>query len=167
MNNFAKFYFLLAVAMLSACRSHKAIEESVYVASDSCKTETTLNVQSLTNIAATESADANYRQEHFDFEEGAGVIQIHPDGAVTIKGLKSTVLTRKSKHQTTDIQISESDTLSTETHSESSSAMESEVKTKKDTPASNSNGLKHLFLLITILLVIVFFLKHLKDKLKL
>ncbi len=166
MKNYAKLSFLLAIAILSDCGSHKAIEESIYVSSDSCKSETTLNVQSLTNIAVTESADSNYRQVHFDFEDGAGIIQIHSDGEVTIKGLKSASLTRKSDHKISDVQISVSDSLSTESYAESNSAVASEVKIRKDTPTSKSNWLKYLFLVISILMVILLSLKRIKASLK-
>ncbi len=160
MNNFAKFSILMAIAMLFGCRGQKAIEESVYVASDSCKVETSLNVQSLTNMVITESADSSFLQNHFDFEDGAGIIQIHPDGEVTIKGLKSASLIRQSRHKTADIQLSVSDSISAESHSEFSSATGKEIKTRKDTPTSKSNWLKYLLLVISILIGILFSLKN-------
>ncbi len=166
MNNFAKFSIFMAIAMLFGCRGQKAIEESVYVASDSCKVETSLNVQSLTNMVITEYADSSFRQNHFDFEDGAGIIQIHADGAVTIKGLKSASLLRKSNHNASDGQISMSDRLSAESHTESNSTVVCEVKTRKDTPSANSNWLKYLLLVISILMVILLSLKRIKASLK-
>ncbi len=166
MRNYAKFSILMAFAMISGCRSQKAIEESAMVAADSCKVETSLNVQSLTNIAATETSDSSFSQDHLDFEEGAGIIQIYPNGEVTIKGLKSASLSHQSRCKTADIQISESDTLSAESVSESNSTVASEVKTRKNTPTSNSNWQKHLLLVITLLVVIFLSLEILKSKLK-
>lgn len=156
MRNYAKFSIIMALAILSACRSHKVkvIEESAWTSSDSCTVESTIRIQSLKNIAAAESSDSSFHQDHFDFEEGAGMIQIHPDGEVTIKGLKSASLIRKSNRKTSNIQISESDTLSSESYSESYSATTSEVKPKSETPISTPRWIKLLFLVGAIILVI-------------
>ncbi len=156
----------MAAAMLYGCRSNKAVGELAYVAADSCKVEASLNLQSLTNIATSESADSGIRQNHFDFEEGAGIIQIHPDGEVIIQGLKSASLTRKSNHKTSDVKISVSDSLSAASYAESNSAVASEVKTRKDTPSSNSNWLQYLFLVPTILIGIFLLLLLLKARLE-
>ncbi len=166
MRNLANLSIIVAIAMVSGCRSHKAIEESAYTINDSCSLKTSVQVQSMTNIGDSESVDSSLRQDHFDFEEGAGIIQINPDGEVTIKGLKSASLLRKSNHKTSDVQISVSDTLSAESNSESNSAVASEVKTRKDTPSSNSNWLKYLFLVPTILICIFLSLLLLKARLK-
>ncbi len=166
MKNYAKFSFVMAVAVLSGCRSYKAVEESAYVAADSCEVETSLNLQSLTNIATAESEDSSVHQDHFDFEDGAGIIQITPDGDVIIQGLKSASLTRKSNHKTTDVQISVSDSLSAECHTESSHAVANKVKTRKNTSSSNSKWIKYLFLVPAILIGIFLSLLLLKAKLK-
>ncbi len=101
----------------------------------------------------TESEDSSIRQDHFDFVEGAGIIQIHPDGEVTIKGLKSAAFTRNSIHKTDELQLSESDSLSAESNSESNSSITSEAKTKSETPIPNSRWYKLLFLVGAIFLV--------------
>lgn len=166
MRNYAKFSLLMAFAMLYGCRSHRAIEEATFVANDSCNLESSVNVQRLTDIIAIESVDSISLHDHFDFEDGAGVIQILPDGEVTIKGLKSASLTRNAKCQTSDIQISSSDSLFAESHSKSSSAIESNAKTRRDIPISKSNWLKYLLLVISILICVLLSLQLLKAKLK-
>ncbi len=156
----------MAIAMISGCRSHKTLEESAIAATDSCTAESIIKVQSLTKIAVEESTDTSACTDYFDFEDGAGIVQIHSDGEVTIKGLNSASLTHKSSHKTSDIQISESDSLLAEFHSESYSTVAKEDMSSSETPSSNSTWIKRLLLVIIFLLVLMYLLRLLKGKLE-
>lgn len=92
MRNYNKIPFLFTIVVFSGCKSSKMIEESSFSYVDSCAVESTVNMQTLTASVAVESIAASCTQDHFDFQDGSGEIQIHPDGEVTVKGLKSASL---------------------------------------------------------------------------
>ncbi|MDE6697699.1 MAG: hypothetical protein K2K25_12535 [Muribaculaceae bacterium] len=99
MKNYLKIPILFTVFAISACRSHKTVEQSNYSANDSCEIQTEVRVHYLTNFEKTESISSCLVQDHLEFSDEAGEIRIYSNGEVTIKGIKSAYIMRNDTHK--------------------------------------------------------------------
>lgn len=165
MKTFTKTSFLLAITILASCRSHKKMEESSFSSKDSCTVQTSMSLQSFTNVLAAESISSSLTQDHFDFHEGAGEILIHTNGDTTIKGLRSAVLARKTQNKESETHVSLSAGLSSESHSESSNVIVKDEKTVTNNLTSSNLIRIRLLLIVIILIAGLLSLKHIKDRL--
>ncbi len=155
--------FLIVILALSACRSHKTTEQTHYVANDSCTTQTNLQLHSISEMAKTELISAHVSQDHIDFHDSIGEIQIQPNGQMTIKGIRSANIARQEIKRLSEMQISLSDSLTEDSSIESGISISSDVKTKTDTPTSSLNWNNiSLFIAISLLLLLAirYFLNH-------
>lgn len=154
MKHFLKFPILFTVIAFSACRGHKVIEVSDYSANDSCVAQTDLRVHSFTNIAKNETIYSHLAQDHMEFSDGAGEIKIHPNGEVSIKGLKSAYLMHQNtkKHSVTTAAITDSVTATS--HEKSTKITTSATKNNTSIPISSSTWLIVLFFIIIAILLI-------------
>ena len=99
MKNFLRIPILFTVITISACRSHKIVEESNYSDKDSCEIQTEVIAHHFTNVEKTESISSSVAHNHIEFSDGAGEIKINPNGEVSIKGLKSAYLMHQNTHE--------------------------------------------------------------------
>lgn len=164
MRTFTKSSFLLSLAILASCRSHQAMEESSFTSKDSCTMQASIISQNLTNALATESISSSLSQDRYDFHEGVGEILLHPNGNVTIKGLRSASLARKTQNKESDIHISSSGNFSSDVHSESSNAVAKDEKSVIENPASSNLTRIRILLIVAILIAALFSLKHIKTR---
>ncbi len=103
---------LLTLLTLLSCKSHKTPNSLNYHETDSCTTNTNLNVSSILSIIASDTINSTHNQDHIDFFENEGEIQIHPDGKVYIKGVRSADIARTDLQKTSTLDIVVQDSLS-------------------------------------------------------
>ncbi len=154
MKHSLKFPILFIVIAFSACRSHKTVEVSNSSANDSCIVQTDLSVHSLTNIEKTESISSCIAQDHLEFSDGAGEIKIHPNGEVSIKGLKSAYLMHQNTHKQSEASVVTSDSITATSQEKSTKTTTSATKTNTSIPISSSTWIKIIFFIIIIILII-------------
>ena len=154
--------------LLSSCRSQQKLVESTGSAIDSCISKQKLLMQSVMNMDINDSMTSNLIKKHIRFSEGTGEIQIHPDGEVTIKGLKSADITRQDLCEKSAVRTYISDSLSSETDTEFVQTISVAAKEKTVDRLSPYSRLKTilLFALTIIILISVIDFKKLWQILK-
>ena len=155
MKNLLKYPILVSFIAISACKSHKPVEAFNYSANDSCMVQTDLSVHSLSNIEKNESITTRLAQDHLDFSDGGGEITIHPNGEVSIKGLKSAHLMRHDSHKQSATTASNNDSITAKSQTKTAKTTDAKSKTMVTNPTSSSIWQK---ILLLILLIIVFIL---------
>ncbi len=133
--------FLLPILALSAivsCKSHKTADSLNYHQTDTCTSQTHLNLNSILSLSATDTLSASKNQDHIEFYENEGEIQLLPDGIMYIKGVKSAVIARSDLQKTSNLDLVVKDTLTKETSAYSKLDVSAISKPTK-TPSSHSN----------------------------
>ena len=141
--------------LLSSCRSQQKLVESTGSAIDSCISKQELLMQSVMNMDINDSMTSNLIKKHIRFCEGTGEIQIHPDGEVTIKGLKSADITRHDLCEKSATRTSISDSLASETNTESIQAMSVASKEKTVGRIRPYSRLKTIFLFALTIIILI------------
>lgn len=154
MKHLLKFTFLFTVVAFAACRSQKTVEVSNHSANDSCEVQTDLRVHSITNIEKNESIASCFTRDHIEFSEGAGEIRMHPNGEVSIKGLKSASLMRQDTRKQSATTININDSVAAKSQIKSTKATTKATKVNAKIPAASSIWLK--IVLVFCLVIIVF-----------
>ena len=154
MKNFLKIPILFTVVAISACRSHRIVEESNYSDKDSCEIQTEVIAHHLTNVEKTESISSSVAQDHLEFSDGAGEIRINSIGEVSIKGLKSAYLMRQNTHERSVTTAATTDSLTAKSQEKSLKATDTMSKAIETNPNVSLIGIK-LTLFIGIIIVFI------------
>ena len=155
MKNLLKYPILVSFIAISACKSHKPVEAFNYSANDSCMVQTDLSVHSLVDIEKNETISSRLAQDHMEFSDGGGEITIHPNGEVSIKGLKSTYHMRYDSHKQSATTASNNDSIIAKSQTKTAKTTDATSKTTATNPKDSSMWQK---ILLLIVLIIVFIL---------
>ena len=155
MKNYLKIPILFTVVAISACRSHKTVEQSNYSANDSCEIQTEVIAHNLTNIVKNEIISSHFVQDHLEFSDEVGEIRINSNGEVSIKGIKSDDIMRNDTHKQSTATTAVTDSITAISHEKSVKATDTTSKAIATNPTVSLIWIK---ITLFIGLIIVFIL---------
>ncbi len=158
----SKILPLILLSLIASCKSHKTITDSTYTASDTLSSQTTLQLHSHTEIQTAESISSRQSHDHIEFQDQNGEIQIHPDGKISIKGLKSADLLGHTYYKHSKEIINSKDSLAVQSSMESVSSVS--AISASEIVNSNNNSLRLKIILILLLTLILTALWHKSKK---